>query len=94
MSETTTTKIGLRVARAGKDEFRRVWSFVHAMEGLFDTRGFFSSEEDWRGWPTSATAWQRRSARCRPPAPARAADSTGTLSNCTSQTFVDGQTTN
>lgn len=51
MSETTTTKKGLRVARAGRDEFRRVWSFVHAMEGLFDTRGFFSSEEDWRGWP-------------------------------------------
>lgn len=44
-------KKGLTVAKATKDEFDRVWSFVHPMEALFDGRGFFSNEEDWRDWP-------------------------------------------
>lgn len=51
MAETKTTKHSLTVAKAGKDEFKRVWSFVHAMENLFDGRSAFSSEEDWRDWP-------------------------------------------
>lgn len=38
------------VAKATKEEFDRVWGFVHPMEALFDGRGFFSSEEDWRDW--------------------------------------------
>ena len=50
MAETKTTTCRLTVAKADKDEFKRVWSFVHAMEALFDGRGFFSSEESWRGW--------------------------------------------
>ena len=53
MAETKTTKCKLTVAKAGKDEFKRVWSFVHAMENLFDGRSAFSSEEDWRDWPDS-----------------------------------------
>ena len=48
MAETKTTKHGLTVAKATKQEFKRVWGFVHAMENLFDSRSFFSSEEDWR----------------------------------------------
>jgi len=43
-------KKGLTVAKATKDEFKRVWSFLHPMEALFDSRGFFSNEEDWRDW--------------------------------------------
>ena len=42
MAETKTTKRGLTVAKATKQEFKRVWSFVHAMENLFDSRSFFS----------------------------------------------------
>lgn len=44
-------KKGVTVAKATKDEFDRVWSFLHPMEALFDGRSFFSSgEEDWRDW--------------------------------------------
>ena len=43
-------KKGVTVAKATKDEFERVWSFLHPMEALFDSRGFFSNEEDWRDW--------------------------------------------
>ena len=43
-------KRGLTVAKADEEEFQRVWDFVHAMEALFDGRGFFSNEEDWREW--------------------------------------------
>jgi len=50
MAETKTTKHGLTVAKATKQEFKRVWGFVHAMENLFESRSFFSSEEDWREW--------------------------------------------
>lgn len=52
MAETTTTKHKLTVAKADKGEFKRVWGFVHAMENLFDGRSAFSSEEDWRNWPS------------------------------------------
>ena len=51
MAETKTTTQSLTVAKAGKDEFKRVWGFVNAMESLFDTRGIFSHEDEWRGWP-------------------------------------------
>lgn len=44
-------KQGLTVAKATEEEFDRVWGFVHPMEALFDGRGFFSNEEEWRGWP-------------------------------------------
>ena len=44
-------KHGLTVAKAKKSEFKQVWRFVHAMEALFDGRGGFSTEEDWRDWP-------------------------------------------
>lgn len=43
-------KQGLTVAKATREEFDRVWGFVHPMEALFDGRGFFSNEEDWRDW--------------------------------------------
>lgn len=49
--EKKTKKRHLTVAKADKEEFERVWGFVHVMENLFDTRGFLSSEEDWRDWP-------------------------------------------
>ena len=38
------------VAKATQEEFDRVWDFVHPMEALFDGRGFFPNEEDWRDW--------------------------------------------
>ena len=38
------------VAKDTQEEFDRVWGFVHPMEALFDGRGFFSNEEDWRDW--------------------------------------------
>lgn len=41
---------GLRVAKATEDEFERVRSFLFPMEALFDSRGFFGNEEDWRNW--------------------------------------------
>ena len=44
-----TKKRGLTVAKADKDEFKRVWDFVHSMEALFDGRGFFV--EEWWNWP-------------------------------------------
>ena len=44
-------KRGLTVAKAKKSEFKLVWGFVNAMEALFDGRGGFCSEEDWRSWP-------------------------------------------
>ena len=43
-------KQGVKVAKATQEEFDRVWGFVHPMEALFDGRGFFSNEEDWRDW--------------------------------------------
>lgn len=49
--EKKTKKCHLTVAKADKEEFERVWGFVHVMENLFDSRGFFSSEDDWRSWP-------------------------------------------
>lgn len=39
------------MAKATKEEFRRVWDWLHPMEALFDGRGMFSTEEDWRDWP-------------------------------------------
>lgn len=45
------TKHKCTVAKATQEEFDRVWGFVRPMEALFDGRGFFSSEEDWRDWP-------------------------------------------
>lgn len=41
----------LTVAKAEKEEFDRVWDFIHSMEALFDGRSFFSNEESWRDWP-------------------------------------------
>lgn len=43
-------KYKCKVAKATQEEFDRVWGFVHPMEALFDGRGFFISEEDWRDW--------------------------------------------
>ena len=43
-------KHGLTVAKATKEEFKRVWDWLHTMEALFDGRGMFSTEEDWREW--------------------------------------------
>ena len=43
-------KHGLTVAKATEEEFDRVYAFLHPMEALFDRRGFFSNEEDWRDW--------------------------------------------
>lgn len=43
-------KHGMTVAKATKEEFQRVWDWLHSMEALFDSRGFFSNEEDWREW--------------------------------------------
>lgn len=41
----------LKMAKADKDEFERVMSFVRVMEALFEGRSIFSNEEDWRDWP-------------------------------------------
>ena len=40
----------MTVAKATEEEFERVYGFLHPMEALFDGRGFFSNEEDWRDW--------------------------------------------
>lgn len=40
-------KHGLTVAKATKEEFKRVWDWLHTMEALFDGRGMFSTEEEW-----------------------------------------------
>lgn len=40
----------MTVAKATEEEFDRVYGFLHPMEALFDGRGFFSNEEDWRDW--------------------------------------------
>lgn len=42
---------GLKMAKADPEEFERVMSFVRVMEALFESRSFFSNEEDWRDWP-------------------------------------------
>lgn len=44
------TKHECTVAKATQEEFDRVWGFVRPMKALFDGRGFFSNEEDWRDW--------------------------------------------
>lgn len=41
---------GLKMAKADPEEFERVMSFVRVMETLFESRSFFSNEEDWREW--------------------------------------------
>lgn len=41
---------GLKMAKADPEEFDRVRSFFRPLEELFDGRGFFSNEEDWRKW--------------------------------------------
>lgn len=41
---------GLKMAKADPEEFERVMSFVRVMEALFESRSFFSNEEDWREW--------------------------------------------
>ena len=41
---------GLKMAKADPEEFERTMSFVRVMDSLFDSRSFFSSEEDWREW--------------------------------------------
>ncbi|MBO4499172.1 MAG: hypothetical protein J5732_02835 [Bacteroidaceae bacterium] len=46
-------KYGSTVAKATKEEFNRVWSFLRAMEALFESRSFFSNEEDWHNWDDS-----------------------------------------
>lgn len=40
----------LKMAKADPEEFERTMSFVRVMDSLFDSRSFFSSEEDWREW--------------------------------------------
>lgn len=40
----------MKVAKAEKEEFDRVYNFINIMEGLFDQRWFFSQEESWRDW--------------------------------------------
>jgi hypothetical protein len=45
--EKKRKKRGLTVAKADKEEFERVWDFVHVMERLFDDRGFLSHDEWW-----------------------------------------------
>lgn len=39
---------GLKMAKAGPEEFERTRGFVRVMEALFESRSFFSNEEDWR----------------------------------------------
>ena len=46
--EKRTKKCGLTVAKADKDEFKRVWAFANAMEALFEGRGGFVDE--WWNW--------------------------------------------
>lgn len=39
----------MKVAKADKEEFDRVYDFINIMDSLFDNR-FFSHEEDWVNW--------------------------------------------
>lgn len=39
----------MKVAKADKEEFDGVYSFINIMDSLFDGR-FFSHEESWRDW--------------------------------------------
>lgn len=41
----------VKVAKAEKEEFDRVFSFINVMDTLFDDRPFFDREEEWRDWP-------------------------------------------
>ena len=41
----------LKMAKAEKEEFELTMGFVRVMEALFESRSFFSNEEDWRNWP-------------------------------------------
>ncbi len=40
----------MKVAKADKEEFEKVYKFISIMESLFEGRSFFSHEEDWRDW--------------------------------------------
>lgn len=40
----------MKVAKADKEEFEKVYNFISVMEALFEGRSFFSHEEDWRDW--------------------------------------------
>lgn len=39
----------MKVAKAEKEEFDKVYDFINVMDDLFDSR-FFSHEEEWRNW--------------------------------------------
>ena len=41
----------LKMAKADNEEFEITMGFVRVMEALFESRSFFSNEEDWRNWP-------------------------------------------
>ena len=40
----------MKVAKAKKEEFDKVYDFINVMDALFDTRWCFSQEESWREW--------------------------------------------
>lgn len=40
----------MKVAKADKEEFEKVYNFISIMDALFNGRSFFSNEEDWREW--------------------------------------------
>ena len=40
----------IKIAKAEPEEFVRVTSFIRVMDELFQSRSFFSCEEDWREW--------------------------------------------
>lgn len=39
----------MKVAKAEKEEFDKVYDFINIMDEFFDSR-FFSHEEEWRNW--------------------------------------------
>lgn len=39
----------MKVAKADKEEFDKVYNFINVMDSLFDSR-FWSHEEEWRDW--------------------------------------------
>ncbi len=40
----------MKVAKAKKEEFDKVYDFINVMDALFDNRWCFSQEESWREW--------------------------------------------
>lgn len=40
----------MKVAKADKEDFEKVYGFINVMEALFEGRSFFSREEEWREW--------------------------------------------